>query len=99
MKDHAEHKGMDMKASQGQKKSARLGPNEGEVRKVDKKAREITLRHGPLPEVDMSPMTMVFNVKDAALLNTVKTGDRVKFKVEMVDGKVTVTNIQRVQPK
>jgi Cu(I)/Ag(I) efflux system periplasmic protein CusF len=70
-------------------------PNEGVVFAVDRPAREITIRHGELPEIGMPPMTMVFNVADAALLVKVKAGDKVKFRTGLVNDRFTVTKIQR----
>ena len=67
---------------------------DGEVQMVDKTARNITLRHAEIRNVQMPAMTMVFNVKDAKLLDNVKKGDKVKFKVEAVDGVPTVTVIE-----
>ena len=67
--------------------------SEGEVRKVDKDAKKITLRHGPLTNLDMPAMTMVFQVQDPAMLDKVKTGDKVKFRAEKVDGAFTITHI------
>jgi len=67
---------------------------EGEVRNVDKDAKKITIKHGPIQSLDMPPMTMVFQVKDAALLDQVKTGDKIKFTAEKVGGAVTVTQIE-----
>jgi Cu/Ag efflux protein CusF len=72
-------------------------PNEGIVRSIDKAAGEIIIRHGPLPEMDMPPMTMAFEVRDPGLLDTVRTGDRVIFKVELLKGRFTVTAIQRLR--
>jgi Cu/Ag efflux protein CusF len=69
--------------------------SEGEVRKVDKDAKKITIKHGPLANLDMPPMTMVFQVKDPAMLDKVKVGDKVKFAAEKVGGAFTVTEIQR----
>jgi len=66
---------------------------EGEVRKVDKDARKITLRHGPLQNLDMPAMTMVFQVKDPAMLERVKVGDKVRFQAEKLDGAFTITEI------
>ena len=77
----------------------RLGPNEGEVMEIDKAAREITIRHGYLPELSMDPMSMVFNVPDAALLDRVRKGDRVKFKAGLVDGRFAVIAIDPIQPR
>ena len=67
---------------------------EGDVEMVDRRARNITLRHGEIRNVQMPAMTMVFAVKDAALLDKVKAGDKVKFKVEAIDGAPTVTAIE-----
>lgn len=67
---------------------------EGEVRKVDKDAKKITLRHGEIKSLEMPPMTMVFQVKDAAMLEKVQAGDKVRFKAEKVDGAFTVTAIE-----
>jgi Cu/Ag efflux protein CusF len=71
---------------------------DGEVRKVDKDAQKITLRHGPLPDLDMpKPMTMVYRVKDPAMLDRVKAGDKVKFEAEKIAGAFTVTKIEPVK--
>src|SRR5262245_54774014 len=68
---------------------------EGEVRKVDKDAKKLTIRHGPLPQLDMpTPMTMVYQVKDPALLEKVKAGDKVQFAAEKTGGAYTVTRIE-----
>jgi Cu(I)/Ag(I) efflux system protein CusF len=70
-------------------------PADGEVRRVDKDAQKLTIRHGPLPQLDMpQPMTMVYRVKDPALLDKVKAGDKVKFEAEKVNGAFTVTRIE-----
>ncbi len=70
-------------------------PADGEVRRVDKDAQKITLRHGPLPQLDMpQAMTMVYRVKDPALLDKVQAGDKVKFEAEKVNGAFVVTKIE-----
>ncbi len=66
----------------------------GEVRKVDKDTRKITLRHGEIKQLDMPAMTMVFQVKDPAMLEKVKAGDKVMFKAEGKGGALTVTEIE-----
>jgi Cu(I)/Ag(I) efflux system protein CusF len=68
--------------------------SDGEVRKVDKDAKKITIKHGPLANLDMPPMTMVFQVKDPAMLDQVKAGDKVKFQAEKIGGGFTVTKIE-----
>jgi Cu/Ag efflux protein CusF len=67
---------------------------DGEIRKVDKDAKKITIKHGPMPNLDMPPMTMVFQVKDTAMLEQVKPGDKVKFSAEKLGGAYTVTRIE-----
>jgi Cu(I)/Ag(I) efflux system protein CusF len=68
---------------------------QGEVRKVDKDARKITIKHEPLQNLDMPAMTMVFQVGEPAMLEQVKTGDKIKFQAEKIGGAFTVTRIER----
>jgi Cu/Ag efflux protein CusF len=75
---------------------AQSATSEGEVRKVDESAGKITLKHGPMKALDMDmPMTMVYPVKDASLLNGLKAGDKIKFQAERVNGQIMVTKIQK----
>jgi Cu/Ag efflux protein CusF len=67
---------------------------DGEVRKVDKDAKKLTIRHGPLPNLDMPAMTMVFQVKDPAMLDQVKAGDKIRFSAEKIGGTYTVTAVE-----
>lgn len=67
---------------------------DGEVRRVDLETKKITLRHGAIENLDMPPMTMVFQVRDPALLDKVKTGDKIKFRAEKTGGAYTVTEIE-----
>ena len=67
----------------------------GEVRKVDKDARKITIKHEPLENLDMPAMTMVFQVKDPAILDQVKAGDKVKFRAEKLGGAFTVIRMEQ----
>ena len=66
----------------------------GEVKKVDKEAQKITLKHGPIKNLDMPGMTMVFKVADPSLLDKVKAGDQVKFTAEDRGGAMVVTAIE-----
>ena len=70
---------------------------DAEVRKVDKPAGKITLKHGEIKTLDMPPMTMVFGVKDKAVLDRFKAGDKVRFKAVNDNGKYTVTDIEPAQ--
>lgn len=65
--------------------------SEGEIKKVDKEASRITIKHGPLENLGMPGMTMVFGVKDTSALETLKTGDKIKFVAEKIDGRYVVT--------
>ena len=67
---------------------------DAEVRKVDKENKKITLKHGVIKNLDMPGMTMVFAVKDAAMLDNLKAGDKIKFKAEQTGSAITVTEIQ-----
>ena len=67
---------------------------EGEVKKIDKEAGKITLKHGPIENLEMPGMTMVFRTKDPSVLDSVKVGDSVRFKAERIDGAITVTELQ-----
>ena len=67
---------------------------DGEVRKVDKEQGKVTLKHGPIVNLDMPGMTMVFKVSDPKMLEAVKLGDRVKFAVDKINGALTVTAIE-----
>ena len=67
---------------------------DAEVRKVDKEARKITLKHGEIKNLGMPAMSMVFQVRDSALLENVKAGDKVKFRAEKISGGYAVTDIE-----
>lgn len=70
---------------------------DGEVRKVDLEGGKLTLKHADIKSLDMPAMTMVFVVKDKAMLDKVKAGDKIKFKAINDGGKFTVTEVQVVQ--
>jgi Cu/Ag efflux protein CusF len=70
---------------------------DGEVRKVDKAAGKIMIRHGEIRNLNMGPMTMMFGVKSPALLDKVAAGDKVKFRAEEVKGDYVVTAIEKAK--
>ncbi len=74
------------------------GLSEGVVRKIDTDAGKITLKHGPLVNLDMPAMTMVFKAQSPDILTGVKVGDAVKFRAENLKGALTVTKIERATP-
>jgi Cu(I)/Ag(I) efflux system periplasmic protein CusF len=68
-----------------------------EVRKIDKAAGKLTLKHEAIENLQMPPMTMVFRVRDPSLLDALKAGDKVKVRVEQIEGNYTVTAIETGQ--
>src|SRR6516162_9366391 len=77
---------------------AQQGLIDGQISKVDQSANKITIKHGPIPKLDMDVgMTMAFAVSDPKMLTTVKTGDRIKFDAERVNGQITLTKLQKAR--
>jgi Cu(I)/Ag(I) efflux system protein CusF len=72
---------------------AALPATQAEVRKVDRDAGKITLKHGEIKNLDMPPMSMVFQVRDKTLLDKLKAGDKVSFTADKIDGAYTVMSI------
>jgi Cu(I)/Ag(I) efflux system periplasmic protein CusF len=70
---------------------------DGEIRKIDKDNKKLTLKHGPIKNLDMPGMTMVFQIKDPAMLDNLKIGDKIKFRAEQTGGAMVVTEIQPVK--
>lgn len=91
----AQDKADDHAAHHPAKAEANAPMAEGEVRRINKDVNKITLRHGELKSLGMPPMTMVFNVRDPALLDAVKVGDKVLFTAAKdADGSFVVTAIK-----
>lgn len=72
---------------------------EAEVRKVDKEAKKVTLKHGPIKNLDMPGMTMVFQVRDAALFDKLVVGEKIMFTAEQLQGAFVMTGAEKVAPK
>jgi len=85
--------GMDMKPAA--KAMTTPQPVSAEVRKVDPAAGKITLKHGPIMNLGMPPMTMAFPVKDPAMLTNLEEGDKVSATFDNVDGRITVTDLRK----
>lgn len=79
------------------KHDSSLEMTDGVIRKIDRENRKITIRHGEIKNLDMPPMTMVFQVKDPVMLDTVKAGDNVKFRAEKTAGFFVITDIQQIK--
>lgn len=65
-----------------------------EVRRVDAGAGTLTLKHGAIPNLDMPPMTMVFQVRDPSLLGPLKVGDKLRFSADKLNGAYTVVDLE-----
>jgi len=70
---------------------------EGEVRSIDKAAGKLTIKHGAMPKFDMPPMTMAYRVRDKAMLDRLKPGDKIKFDVDGVGGEFTVLRLEKLK--
>ena len=70
----------------------------GQVTKIDQSAGKITIKHGPAKKLGMEQgMTMVYKAQDPAMLKAVKTGDKIKFDADQVNGQYTVTKIEKAK--
>ncbi|MBN3786139.1 copper-binding protein [Burkholderia sp. Ac-20353] len=91
--------GMDMSSmssmSSTMKASTAHALTDAEVRKIDPATGMITLKHGALDNVGMPPMTMAFKAKDAAMIAQVKEGDKVRVRVENVNGTMTIVKLEK----
>jgi Cu(I)/Ag(I) efflux system protein CusF len=72
---------------------------DGSVQKIDQAAGKVTLKHGPIKNLDMEAMTMVFRVQDANMLKSLKVGQKIKFEADRVNGQITVTKIEGAKSK
>ena len=67
----------------------------GTVAKVDTAQSKITIDHGPIKNLDMDAMTMVFRAQDPSLLQGVKAGDKIQFTADRVNGQISVISIRK----
>ena len=87
--DHAGHAMASPSAA-----SAEMQMIDAQVKKVDKAAGKVTLSHGPLTNLNMPAMTMVFKVSNAAWLDQMKSGDKIRFMADNVNGAITVVHFE-----
>lgn len=71
-----------------------LPQTDGVIKKIDAPTLRVMLAHGPIANLGMGPMTMMFKVKEAALLKSLKEGDKVRFRVEEIGGEYTIVRIE-----
>ncbi len=69
----------------------------GTVKKIDQVQGKLTIDHGPIKNLDMDAMSMVFRAGDPAMLKNLKAGDKIRFDADRVNGQITVTKIQKVK--
>jgi len=67
---------------------------DGEVKKIDADVGKITLKHGPIKNLDLPAMQMAFRVANPAWLKTVQVGDKVTFSADKVAGQFTITALE-----
>ena len=68
----------------------------GEVKKIDEGSGSITLKQGPAPSLGFKEdMTLIYSVRDRAMLKQVKVGDTVKFEAESGDSGFMITRMQK----
>jgi len=72
--------------------------SEGVVIKKDMSTGKITLKHGPIKNLDMPGMSMVFRVKDVAMIDRLAIGDKVRFRAAKVNGAIYLTELETSQP-
>ncbi|WP_298208680.1 copper-binding protein [Acidovorax sp.] len=82
-------------ATAGAESAATDALSEGEITRWDARTLRVTLRHGELKNLDMPPMTMVFRVKSADVMNGLQPGDKVRFRAEQVNGAFHATHIEK----
>lgn len=68
--------------------------SDGEIRKINKETGKVTIKHGPLQNLDMPGMTMLFRLQDPAMLDQIKEGDKIKFVADKIDGAFVVKELQ-----
>lgn len=69
----------------------------GTVTKIDEAQSKLTINHGPIKNLDMDAMTMVFKAGDPAMLKGLKSGDKIRFDADRVNGQITVTKLQKTK--
>ncbi|MCZ4354816.1 copper-binding protein [Roseovarius aestuarii] len=65
----------------------------GKIKKIDAEAGKVTIIHGPLVNLDMPAMTMVFRADEATIAN-MSEGQDIEFVADRVKGKLTVTQMK-----
>lgn len=72
--------------------------SEGEITRRDARSGKLTIRHGEIANLDMPPMTMVFALQEPAQGSALQAGDKVRFRVENLNGALLITYIEAAAP-
>ncbi len=80
--------------AKAKQKSIAASVSEGEIKKIDMEGGKLTIKSGPLKNLDMPAMTMSFRVSEPAVLGRLKAGDKINFVAEMVGGQLTATQLK-----
>lgn len=91
--DHTHHDDVQAQTTQSDKTET-AAMSEGEIRKINKETGKVTIKHGPLLNLDMPGMTMLFKLQDPAMIDQIKEGDKIKFVADKVDGTFVVKSLQ-----
>lgn len=73
---------------------AQEGSGSGEIRRIDPQAGKITIKHGPISELELPAITLVYQI-DVALLTGLQPGDKIKFKARRVNGQYVVVEVSK----
>jgi Cu/Ag efflux protein CusF len=79
-------------------KAAKSYPIKGTVTAIDLKKPSVKLDHEDIPGL-MQAMEMSFSVKDAKILEGLKTGDRVTGDLVKDDSGMTITRLEKAEKK
>jgi len=90
----AETPSADAKSASSARQATEATMFAGEIRKVDKAAGKVTLQHDAVPSLKLPKATNVFPVSNPAMLDKVKSGDKVLFTADKMGEVVTVTAIE-----
>jgi len=67
----------------------------GEITKVDEATGTLTMKQDQSGTVGAGAATAYYKVKDGLMFNAVKPGDKVQVTVDRVDGKQTITKLEK----
>ncbi len=70
----------------------------GLIRRLDPANNRLTIQHEEIKSLEMPPMTMVFTVRDARMLDGLNASDRIEFQATAEGNRYVVTAIRKVSP-